>query len=384
MREIRHIIEAQRQAQDQRKKTVLATVVHVDGSSYRRPSARMLVDETGITTGAISGGCLEGDALRKALYALVQNKNTLITYDTSDEDDAVVGAQLGCNGIIQVLFEPVNPDSPVNPVSMLERAIDNRNPSILVTLFNLKTTSGPQTGTSLLLKNGEKVAGSIEEDHFADQILKDVEQVMKEETSLFREYVHEDVTENVFIEYFAPPISLVIVGAGNDTQVMARMAEVPGWSICVVDGRPTHATKDRFTPSCQVIVSKPEAILENITIDDRSAFVLMTHNYNYDLAVLKLLVDQPIPYVGILGPRKKFNRMLDDLKKDGVKLSESQLDKIYAPVGLEIGAETPEEISLSVLSEIQAVMTGMRGGFLREKKEPIHSRDNTQFDTIQI
>jgi len=383
MREIKAIIDSYQRTVEAGKKSVLATVVHVEGSSYRRPSARMLVDENGITTGAISGGCLEGDALRKALYALVQKRNTLITYDTSDEEDAVVGAQLGCNGIIQVLFEPINEEDENNPISLLRQAVEKRKACVLVSLFDLKNKKGEQPGTSLLVAT--EVTGAIENQRLSDRVIADAKEVIQERTSLFREYVGDAIHQNVFIEYFAPPISLVIVGAGNDVQGLAKMAETLGWNIFVVDGRPTHAKQERFVPSCQVVVSKPETILENIPIDDQTAFVLLTHNYNYDLAVLKCLLDyKEVPYIGILGPKKKFRRMLDDLKEEGIEIPKEGMEKIFAPVGLEIGAETPEEIAISILSEIKAVLSGVQGSSLRNKEEPIHSKDNTQFDTVKL
>lgn len=383
MREIKAIIESYHENVKAGKRSVLATVVHVDGSSYRRPSARMLVDENGITTGAISGGCLEGDALRKALYALVQEKNTLISYDTSDEEDAIVGAQLGCNGIIQVLFEPIADENENNPIQLLKQAVEKKGACVLVSLFNLKDKKGEQSGTSMLIN--DDLVGSIEHSKLAEQIIEDSKTVLENRASLFREYIDGDLSQNVFMEYFAPPVSLAIVGAGNDVQGLAQMAETLGWNIYVVDGRPTHAKKERFVSSCQVIVSKPEAILENIPIDNQTAFVLLTHNYNYDLAVLRCLLQYPeIPYIGILGPKKKFNRMLDDLKTDGIEPDQDLMEKIYAPVGLELGAETPEEIAISILSEVKAVLSGVKGTSLREKKEPIHSKDNTQFDTVKL
>jgi xanthine/CO dehydrogenase XdhC/CoxF family maturation factor len=385
MREIKTIINAHNQAVKDGKKTILATVVHVDGSSYRRPSARMLVDENGITTGAISGGCLEGDALRKALYALHQGKNTLVTYDTSDEEDAIVGAQLGCNGIIQVLFEPVDVNDESNPIRLLSKAVESRRDCVMVSFFDLNNKQGTQKGTILLIENDQLVTGTIDNEQLQKKVFEDANTVLKDKTSLFRAYVAEDFYQNVFIEYFTPPVTLVIVGAGNDTQGLAQMAETLGWKIFVVDGRPTHAKNDRFVSSCQVIVSKPENVLENVSVDDHTVFVLLTHNYQYDLAVLQVLLGyNEIPYIGILGPKKKFNRMLNDLKEKGIEVSDDQLKRIYAPVGLEIGAETPEEISISILSEIKSVLSNVRGGSLRDKNQPIHSKDNTQFDTVRI
>src|ERR1700759_2317389 len=119
MKEIRDIIRAYEGAQREGKRSALATVVHVEGSSYRRPGARMLVTEDGQLTGAISGGCLEGDALRKALYAINQQQKKLVTYDTTDEDDITFGIQLGCNGIVHILFEPIDDTRPYNPIQLL-------------------------------------------------------------------------------------------------------------------------------------------------------------------------------------------------------------------------------------------------------------------------
>src|ERR1700690_16126 len=136
MKEIREIIKAYDVAKNAGKKAALAAVVHLNGSSYRRPGARMLVTDEGELTGAISGGCLEGDALRKAMMVLSQQKSKLVTYDTSDEDDATIGIQLGCAGVIQVLFEPINESDTDNPIRLLSKAIATRQKAVLVTLFS--------------------------------------------------------------------------------------------------------------------------------------------------------------------------------------------------------------------------------------------------------
>src|SRR5580704_9210537 len=166
MKEISDIIRAFEEARRAGRRTALATVVHVDGSSYRRPGARMLVTDEGRLTGAISGGCLEGDALRKALFALSRRTSMLVTYDTMDEDDAKLGVGLGCNGIIQVLFEPIDPDDPSNPIELLKRIAAERQHAVLVTLFSLQEKYGPQPGTRLLLKDTEVITRTKEKTEF--------------------------------------------------------------------------------------------------------------------------------------------------------------------------------------------------------------------------
>ncbi len=384
MRELDAIINQYELLKNEGTQSVLATVVHVEGSSYRRAGARMLVDEFGNITGAISGGCLEGDALRKALHALYQQKNKLITYDTSDEDDAIIGAQLGCNGIIQVLFEPLDYKDQTNPCELLKKVIAQKDPLAIVVQFNLDKTK-EQYGTSLIIDEKSTFWGKKPEHELFEQILEQSQLALKENRSVFAELSLQKETCHIFIQNYQPPVKFIIVGAGNDAQILAQQADLLGWDVIVTDGRPTHASKERFSISCQVIVSKPEKTLENIEIDQRSCFVLMSHNYNYDLAVLKLLLDeQKIPYIGILGPLKKYQRMQDDLKEDGFELKDEILKKIHAPVGLEIGAETPAEIGLSILSEIQSVLTGKSARPLKEKSSPIHEKSNSQFKEIKI
>jgi xanthine dehydrogenase accessory factor len=384
MRELEAIISKYEQLKKQQMECVLATVVHVEGSSYRRAGARMLVDEYGYITGAISGGCLEGDALRKALHALHQQKNKLVTYDTSDEDDAIIGAQLGCNGIIQVLFEPLDYNDTSNPCELLKKVIQQKEPQAVVVEFNLNK-SKEQQGTKLVISENSETIGRKPSQELYGHILEQAKHSLKNKMSSFAEYFIREETRHIFIENYQPPVKLIIVGAGNDAQVLAQQADLLGWEVVVTDGRPTHANKDRFTSSCQVIVSKPENTLENIEIDSRSCFVLMSHNYNYDLAVLKLLLaENSLPYIGILGPRKKYIRMLKELEEEGFDLQQEQLNKIYAPVGLEIGAETPAEIGLSILAEIQSVLSRKNARPLREKLAPIHEENENIFKQIQI
>ncbi|MCA0959446.1 XdhC family protein [Muricauda ruestringensis] len=384
MRELDMIISKYQELRLQEIRCILATVVHVEGSSYRRAGARMLVDEYGNITGAISGGCLEGDALRKALFALDLQENKLVTYDTSDEDDAVIGAQLGCNGIIQVLFEPINYTDRHNPCELLRTVAEQEVPMAVSVVFNLDK-SQQQLGTSLVTDENQAVSGQQLPDDLQQALLVKSREVINENASCFAELTTEEKTDFVFIQIHQPPVKLVLVGAGNDAQILAQQADLLGWKVTVTDGRPTHANKKRFVGSCQVIVTKPEETLKNINIDQRTCFVLMSHNYNYDLAVLKLLLgNAETPYIGILGPLKKYERMLNELADEGIEVSKRDLSKIHAPVGLEIGAETPAEIGLAILAEIQSVLTNKGARPLKQKTEPIHDTKQNQFQKITL
>lgn len=384
MRELDAIISQYKILKAQEIDSVLATVVHVEGSSYRRAGARMLIDEFGNITGAISGGCLEGDALKKALHALHQRKNKLVTYDTTDEDDAVIGAQLGCNGIIQVLFEPLEYGNTLNPCELLAEVIKQKGSIAIIIEFNLNKTK-EQQGTRYFISEDYEVFGKRHPDDLPANLLEQVRLSLANKISHFAEVFMRGENRHFFVQNYQPPVKLVLVGAGNDVLVLAQQAEILGWNVVVTDGRPSHANENRFPGACQVIVTKPEETLEKVEINNRTAFVLMSHNYNYDLAVLKLLLaEKKIFYIGVLGPLKKYQRMLKDMEEKDLDLEKQIFDKIYAPVGLEIGAETPAEIGLSILAEIQAVLNGKSAKPLREKDSPIHDKRDNQFKQVQV
>lgn len=385
MKEIKQIIQAYEQACTDRQKVALATVVHVEGSSYRAPGARMLIREDGMLVGAISGGCLEGDALRKALMVMIQEKPLLTTYDTSDEDDAFIGVGLGCNGIIRVLIEPINSEDEMNPIMLLKTVIQNRQPSILITFFSLHNKWSEDQGTRLLLRKGDvlKQRETIPID--LEVIVRETEGIFKTKNSIFIQYPplengvgNEALT--AFMEYIEPTLSLVVAGAGNDVLPLVQFAEILGWNVTLVDGRPSYASAQRF-PACRLIVSNPEQALNNVVIDDKTAIVLMTHNYGYDKGILRTLsTNQALSYIGMLGPKKKLEKMMKELEEEGREIS-SKLLHIYSPVGLDIGAETSEEIALSIIAEIKAVFSSRTGGFLRDLAGSIHDRRTTIVDT---
>lgn len=383
MKEIEDIINAYKKAQQANKKTALATVVHVEGSSYRRPGARMLVTEDGELTGAISGGCLEGDALRKALLAITQQQNKLVTYDSMDEEDNNLGIQLGCNGIVHILFEPIDPAKENNPITLLEKVSAQTTASVLVTLFSLDN-SLEQIGTCLLAAANNDY-GNINDQSLKNKIKNDIATVFENNRSLIKDYPLDGNKKlSTFIELVKPPVELIIAGAGNDAFPLAQIASVLGWRVTVVDGRKTHANTKRFSTVKQIIVAKPAEALQQISIHEQTVVVLMSHNYNYDLGMLRLLINTDCNYIGVLGPKTKLEKMLNELAQEGIDITEVQRQRIYGPVGLDIGAETAEEIALSIITEIKAVLAKKDGATLRNKKGFIHEHNNLVHSIAQL
>lgn len=373
-KEIGDIVRAFKDAQRQGRRTALATVVQVEGSSYRRPGARMLVEDNGRLTGAISGGCLEGDALRKALQAISQRENKLVTYNTLDEDDVQYGVQLGCNGIVHILFEPIDPHKADNPISLLERVYSRRRDAVLVTLFSLQNFYGHQPGTCFFF-DGESAHGKIEYKKLYDEVKEDAAIVLASKSSLLKEYTINELA--AFVELMQPPASLVIVGAGNDALPLVEMAVILGWQITIIDGRSTHANRQRFSKVHQIVVGKPAEVIQKVVMDDRTVFVLMTHNYNYDLEMLGFLLHKQCSYIGVLGPKKRLDRLMAELEQKGFIITDRQESMVYGPMGLDIGAETAEEIALSITAEIKAVLMKRCGTSLRDRLDAIHSRSVT-------
>jgi len=361
MQEIEQIVHAFKIAKKQGKKAALATVVHVTGSSYRRPGARMLVTEDGVMTGAISGGCLEGDALRKAVLAISQEKNKLVIYDTTDEDDAKLGIQLGCNGIVSILFEPIIDTSNNHPINALENAIAKRKPTIIITSFS-------QDQQMHLGTFSESTIPSIIKKKLANELLE----VMESGVSLYKDLLIEDQLHHCFLEYCPPAISLFVVGAGNDAIPLIKFANILGWETHLMDGRHTHANLKRFPSVTNILVGKPLELIPTMTIDARTAFILMTHNYNYDLKMLECLQGKGFGYIGLLGPMAKRERMFEELNQKAVVFTNAEKEKIFGPTGLDLGAERAEEIALSICSEVMSVMNKKSAIKLREKTGPIH------------
>jgi len=371
LKELQDIVNAYDKAIKSGRQTALATVVLVEGSSYRRAGARMLITEDGQLTGAISGGCLEGDALRKARLVMAQSKPMLVTYDTTDDDDAKFGVGLGCNGIIHILIEPLFPQNYNSPIALFKTFLSKREPVVLVTMFSLDDRHAAQPGTCLLMAADKRTTGSIADQQIADVVLADAGDVLKNGNSVTKTYIYGN-GYTCFIELLLPAVSLVIFGAGNDAIPLVQIASVLGWQATLVDGRANYAVPERFPLAHKIIIAKPDQALSQFKTDERTALVLMTHNYNYDMAMLRQLLPLQLPYVATLGPKKRLDRMLDEFKADGMVITSEQLQSIYGPAGIDIGSDNADEIALSIVAEIQAVLNKRTVNSLRDKTSVRH------------
>ena len=342
----------------------LATVVEVLGSAYRRPGARMLVTADGELTGAISGGCLEGDARQRARQAICRGQPALVTYDTRDEDDPRHGLGPGCQGVVRILLEPLDFAAADNPVELLRDFAHHPEPAVLATVFEtdaagLKAAVGQRVLLSATgaLRGTPLLAGPLAEAARAT-LAQGKSQVLDIETGAG--------PVRALLEVLAPPLRLVVYGAGNDAQPLVHLAAALGWHVTVLDGRPNLATSARF-PEAAAVRIVPVRELEKLVPDAGAYHVLLSHNYAYDLAALQTLLPAATPYIGLLGPRAKADRLLQELELSASEAADVLQNRLHSPIGLDLGSETPEEIALAIVAEIQARRHQRNGRPLRER-----------------
>jgi xanthine dehydrogenase accessory factor len=370
VKELREILKALEPLQRSGEKVALATIVKTKGSTYRRPGARMLMTSAGEMIGSISGGCLEGDVFEHAKKVMNSGEPIVLNYDTSSDDDVVWGLGLGCNGVVHVLVESLR--QMPNYLSFLEECLEPHHCGVLATVFRTEGEVGVKPGSRMTISEDGSTSGMKENEALGFAIASNAKEAIRTGHSSIKEYEVPGGKAEVFIEVVQSPMPLVIFGAGHDAIPVARLAKELGWNVTVVDGRPAFASKERFPQADNVILSSPEDVHKNVSIDPRGAAIVMTHNYNHDVTILRQILPLPLRYLGVLGPKKRTQKTLEDLRKEGIGPAEDQISHIYSPVGMDIGAETPEEIALAIIGEIQAVLASRAGGSLRNRKGPIH------------
>jgi len=303
----------------------LATLVRVEGSSYRKPGARLLVNRDGPIRGSLSGGCLEGDIHARALEALQEGQPRLMRYDLRGDADLVWGSGSGCEGQLEILIEPLTafPEW----MGWVEAAWASR------------------TALSMDLDLSPKQLGQ-------------------------RQRSSGRPLGSAFQETFAPPTALWILGASDDSRPLVRMAKELGWFVGLLDHRPAFARPARFPEADVMRAGHPAQVLPDLPLDARSAVVLMTHNYGKDLEALRLLLPSSAGYLGLMGSRARSAKLLSELAEEGIQADA----RLHTPVGLDLGGSEPETIALAVLAEVQGFLHGKSPKSLRATPVALTSR----------
>ncbi|CAN5434142.1 XdhC/CoxI family protein [soil metagenome] len=337
----------------------LANVVRVTGSSYRRPGARMLVASDGRTWGGVSGGCLERDVARRARTVIETGLPAFCSFDTTEELDdpgAARGAALGCAGMIDIFIQRLSAAA-CGPMPWIQRAHEQR---IAIAVATVVRSDG-----------GNAIPGTcFTQDNAPPSVREQLALLAPGKPTAF---VQSDGAE-FFVELIRPPQSLVVLGGGTDVVPVVTLSKTLGWHVTVIASHASIGYQERFRAADVVTCGTDDAPFGGLTIQADSAVVMMTHNYVRDLAVLGRLMDQSLKYLGILGPRRRAERLV----AESGKRASGAMEKIYAPVGLDIGGNTPETIALAIVAEIQAVLAGHDARSLRDRTGPIYEHASTE------
>lgn len=311
---------------------VLATLVAVQGSSYRRTGARMLISGD-TSVGSISGGCLEEDVRERAREVAATGLAGLVIYDTTSENDLVWGVGTGCHGVVRLLLERLPAGARWFRELEANLRCDRQTEVAVV-------WESPEP--ALL---GTRLAGELP--------------ALPEGTHMLRETI-------------APPPFLAVFGAGDDARPLVRVAKELGWRVAVADVRPSYVSRERFPEADLLVEGAPDQLAARLAPGPEALAIVMTHHYVHDVPILRDLLPRPLAYLGLLGPRARAERILEDIARGGFPLAASTRERLHAPAGLDLGADTPEEIAVSILAEMRAALSGRDGRPLSRRSGPIH------------
>jgi xanthine dehydrogenase accessory factor len=352
---------------------VVGTVVKVSGSTYRRPGARVLITKDGAATGLISGGCFESDLMERAKEVMQSGEPVTVTFDTTSPDDLIFGLGLGCTGVAQILLERFQGSARQQHLDFIRECTNQERPGIVGTVFRAEGELDAPIGARLMITSDGEEAEGLQNMKLTHHMLEQGRSALEQEKSTTEKIEMEEGAAEVLFEFLPLPVPLVIFGAGPDAVPLARFGSQLGWHVTVVDRRPAFARADRF-PEARVMLCEPADLAANLRVHRRTYAVIMTHHHETDVDFLKQLLPSTACYIGLLGPQAKAENMIQKLREEGVAITTEQLARVHYPVGLDIGAETPEEIALAIVSEIQAIQQGYSAGFLRDRSGPIHQR----------
>ncbi len=347
----------------QGKPVALARVVDLEGSGPRDPGAAMAVSGDGEVIGSVSGGCVEGAVVTEALEVLSTGTPRLVTFGYSDDDAFAVG--LTCGGTVHLFIEPLD------WMDALQAAVRDHRPAVLATVVD-----GPGVGDKLLLVDGDAPQGQLADPDLQRVVQRDAEAALAAGATSVRRYgacgeANEEAV-TVFFEAYAPPPRLLIFGAVDFTAALVRVAKVLGFHVTVCDAREVFATKSRFPLADEVVVDWPHRHLAEVgaALGPRDAVCVLTHDAKFDVPAIVAALDTEVGYLGAMGSRRTTEQRAERLREEGV--TDEQMERLLAPIGLDLGARTPEETAVAICAEIIAHRTGRQAPRLTDGDGPIH------------
>ena len=362
MHELKAILLANEKSIQKGEKTFLATIVNTFGSTYRQKGAKMLITENGEMVGTLSGGCVENDIYQYTKQ--IENEPILINYDATSDEDLTWGFGLGCNGSVQILLEKLNFSPNLSPLNLITQCLTQKQTGVIATIFAVEGNINLKIGSRLIIYPDGTTESDIQNRELQNKITATAQTT---QNSTVAKYQLPSGSVEIFIETIQPATSLIIFGAGRDSLPLVQLAKTIGWEVILVDCRAQQQTYQRFAIADKIILTRREIIGQQISVDQNTITVVMTHNYFDDRDIIKFLLPTSIPYLGVMGSKNRINKIIQELNP-----TPTQLEKLYSPIGLDIGAETPTEIANAIVAEIQAVLANRNGGFLKNRSQPIH------------
>ena len=356
---------------EQGRDFAVATVVAVGGSAPRQPGAALAVDADGTAIGSVSGGCVEGAVYDLCRQALADGQTVLERFGYSDEDAFAVG--LTCGGVIDILVTPVPADAPARPVLAAALAAASAGEAAAVA----RVTSGPAEllGRALLVRPTGPYEGGLGGHPELDRTVTEEARALLDAGRTATVEIGEDGSRCgsplvVLVESSVPPPRMIVFGAIDFASALVRVGKFLGYHVTVCDARPVFATPARFPDADDIVVEWPHRYLERTDVDARTVLCVLTHDAKFDVPLLRLALRLPVAYVGAMGSRRTHEDRNRRLREVGV--TELELARLRSPIGLDLGARTPEETALSIAAEIVADRRGGSGVSLAGAHTPIH------------
>jgi xanthine/CO dehydrogenase XdhC/CoxF family maturation factor len=331
----------------------------------------MVIRVDGSTVGLVSGGCLESDLCAHAVEVHAAGRARLVTYDTRADDDAVWGLGLGCNGLIDVLLQPLSPEQAIASANLLAAALRADEPSVIATVIQSEPMRGsPAIGAQALFGD----TGTTSGDWGDGTALSSARARVADALAAGRTgVVHRSEQTQITLEVVSPAIRLVVCGSGPDAVPVCRLARALGWDVSLIEHRAiTEAHARRFPEVAVVECPDAGGLADVVLLRPRTAAVVMSHHFGRDTDYVGALFAANVAYVGVLGPRARTERMLAELATRGERPPDNS-DALFGPVGLDLGGDGPDAIALAIIAEVSAVMHRRDAAHLRDRAAALHA-----------
>jgi len=330
----------------ERKPLVLASVFETAGSTYSKTGAQMLVTGDGLFQGMLSGGCLEGDLAERARNVIESGQPQSVTYDLGSNDEELWGLGVGCDGLMKIFLQPLDPDRDYEPFATMVRAFAGESEQVSATVIESAVANLP-AGSSLVTVDGKPGFSDIA-DEYISLFTDAVSATLQTGRSASREVSTGGANATVLLSLLQPPPAILVLGAGLDAEPVVRFANELGWRVTVQDHRPAYIESGNFATAQQIYCVPVDEVSVTLELNRYAAVIVMSHHLVSDRQYLRQLAASPIPYIGLLGPIDRRRRLLTELGD----LAEKLENRLHGPAGMDIGGRGPASIALSIIAEM--------------------------------